>query len=132
MHLIKSFLVFLLQREGFSRFNKIYEYDYRLLNQNCAMVMTSVSGHLLGLEFVGQYRKWFVFSQSQATGCQQHFLLATTGPSLKNVCLALPTQGFTWWVGRSAYFLFLNIYYFHMDRNGKKIKNLRFGKNFLE
>ena len=62
MHLIKSFLVFLSQREGFSRFNKIYEYDFRLLNQNCAMVMTSVSGHLLGLEFVGQYRKWFVFS----------------------------------------------------------------------
>ena len=52
--------MFLLQREGFSRFNKIYEYDYRLLNQNCAMVMTSVSGHLLGLEFVGQYRKWLV------------------------------------------------------------------------
>ena len=54
----KNPILLLLQREGFSRFNKIYEYDYLLLNQNCSMVMTSVSGHLLGLEFVGQYRKW--------------------------------------------------------------------------
>lgn len=46
------------RREGFSRFNKLYEYEYQLLNQRCQMVMTSVSGHLLALEFVGQYKKW--------------------------------------------------------------------------
>lgn len=46
------------RREGLSRFNKIYEYEYRLFNQNCTMVMTSVSGHLLNLDFVGTYRKW--------------------------------------------------------------------------
>ena len=39
------------------------------------------------------------------------FILSSIGtqvtrPSLeKNVCLALPTQGFTWWVGRWAFFL---------------------------
>ncbi|KAL5017788.1 hypothetical protein ScPMuIL_003510 [Solemya velum] len=46
------------KREGFSRYNKIYEFDYNILNQNCTMTMTSVSGHLLGLEFIGQYKKW--------------------------------------------------------------------------
>ncbi|KAL4241091.1 DNA topoisomerase 3-alpha [Mactra antiquata] len=46
------------RREGFSKFNKIYEYEYMLFNQKCNMMMTSVSGHLLGLEFIGQYRKW--------------------------------------------------------------------------
>ncbi|XP_060606708.1 DNA topoisomerase 3-alpha-like isoform X2 [Ruditapes philippinarum] len=46
------------RREGFSRFNKIYEYEYMLFNQKCNMMMTSVSGHLLGMDFIGQYRKW--------------------------------------------------------------------------
>ncbi|XP_071107508.1 DNA topoisomerase 3-alpha-like [Haliotis cracherodii] len=46
------------KREGFSRFNKIYEFDYRILNQQCTMTMTSVSGHLLGMDFGTQYRKW--------------------------------------------------------------------------
>jgi len=48
----------LLQREGLSKFNKIYEFSFRLFNQNCTMSMTSVSGHLLNYEFVGQYKKW--------------------------------------------------------------------------
>lgn len=47
-----------LQREGFSRFNKIYEFESNVLNQNCTMSMTSVSGHLLEFRFVGQYTKW--------------------------------------------------------------------------
>ncbi|KAF7992467.1 hypothetical protein HCN44_001805 [Aphidius gifuensis] len=49
------------RREGFSKFNKIYEFDMRLWNQNVKMTMTSVSGHLLTYEFNGAYRKW--------TGC---------------------------------------------------------------
>ncbi|KAK3584994.1 hypothetical protein CHS0354_037368 [Potamilus streckersoni] len=47
------------KREGFSRFNKIYEFEYNILSNNCTMTMTSVSGHLLNLEFVGQYKKWY-------------------------------------------------------------------------
>ncbi|KAK6171091.1 hypothetical protein SNE40_019350 [Patella caerulea] len=47
------------KREGFSKFNKIYEFDYNVFSQNCQMSMTSVSGHLLGLDFVGQYKKWY-------------------------------------------------------------------------
>ncbi|CAL7941209.1 unnamed protein product [Xylocopa violacea] len=46
------------RREGLSPYNKIYEFNAYLLNQNCDMIMTSVSGHLLNHEFVGAYRKW--------------------------------------------------------------------------
>ncbi|KAM7295984.1 DNA topoisomerase 3-alpha [Ixodes scapularis] len=46
------------RRDGLSVYNKIYEFDYNLFNTNCKMIMTSVSGHLLTLEFVSDYRKW--------------------------------------------------------------------------
>ncbi|GAB1608228.1 hypothetical protein Ahia01_001107000 [Argonauta hians] len=46
------------RREGRSVYNKIYEFQYQLFNKNCTMVMTSVSGHLLGMEFTGIYKKW--------------------------------------------------------------------------
>ena len=47
-----------LQREGLSKFNKIYEFECNVFNQCCQMIMTSVSGHLLQLEFTGSYNKW--------------------------------------------------------------------------
>ncbi|XP_032443756.1 DNA topoisomerase 3-alpha isoform X1 [Xiphophorus hellerii] len=46
------------RREGFSKFNKIYEYEYNLFGQNVTVTMTSVSGHLLGLEFKAPFQKW--------------------------------------------------------------------------
>ncbi|NXD62193.1 TOP3A topoisomerase, partial [Eolophus roseicapillus] len=46
------------RREGLSRFNKIYEYDYQMFGQNVTMVMTSVSGHLLAHDFKMPFRKW--------------------------------------------------------------------------
>ncbi|XP_048222637.1 DNA topoisomerase 3-alpha [Perognathus longimembris pacificus] len=46
------------RREGLSKFNKIYEFDYHLFGQNVTMVMTSVSGHLLAHDFQMQFRKW--------------------------------------------------------------------------
>ena len=37
----------------------IYEYSYSILGQNnVQMVMTSVSGHLLNLDFSGSFRGW--------------------------------------------------------------------------
>ncbi|RNA12480.1 DNA topoisomerase 3-alpha isoform X1 [Brachionus plicatilis] len=45
-------------RNGDSPYNKIYEFEYNLFNQKCLMVMTSVSGHLLSLEFPRQYKGW--------------------------------------------------------------------------
>ncbi|KOC68743.1 DNA topoisomerase 3-alpha [Habropoda laboriosa] len=46
------------RREGLSPYNKIFEFSSYLWNQNCNMIMTSVSGHLLSHEFVGIYRTW--------------------------------------------------------------------------
>ncbi|XP_054721108.1 DNA topoisomerase 3-alpha-like [Uloborus diversus] len=46
------------RRDGRSVYNKIYEFEYNLFNQRCQMVMTSVSGHLLNLEFTGSYKSW--------------------------------------------------------------------------
>ena len=45
--------------EGYSHFNKIYEFDYMVQGQQAEMVMTSLSGHLLNMEFAPQYRKWY-------------------------------------------------------------------------
>lgn len=47
-----------MQREGFSTYNKIYEFPYTLQGQQVQMVFTSVSGHLLNYEFVGSYKRW--------------------------------------------------------------------------
>ncbi|XP_075422019.1 DNA topoisomerase 3-alpha isoform X2 [Ascaphus truei] len=46
------------RREGFSKFNKIYEYEYHLFGQNVTVAMTSVSGHLLELEFQSHVKGW--------------------------------------------------------------------------
>ena len=48
----------MFQREGFSKFNKIYEFRCRVQGRDADMTMTSVSGHLLGLDFDQQYRRW--------------------------------------------------------------------------
>ncbi|XP_068192543.1 DNA topoisomerase 3-alpha [Antennarius striatus] len=47
------------RREGLSKFNKIYEYEYHLFGQNVTVTMTSVSGHLLALEFKAPFQKWY-------------------------------------------------------------------------
>ncbi|XP_008328483.1 DNA topoisomerase 3-alpha isoform X1 [Cynoglossus semilaevis] len=46
------------RREGKSKFNKIYEYEYHLFGQEVSVSMTSVSGHLLCQDFKLVYRKW--------------------------------------------------------------------------
>uniref|UniRef100_A0AAZ3P0D1 DNA topoisomerase n=1 Tax=Oncorhynchus tshawytscha TaxID=74940 RepID=A0AAZ3P0D1_ONCTS len=46
------------RREGLSVYNKLYEYEYNLFGRNVTVCMTSVSGHLLGLEFKAQFQKW--------------------------------------------------------------------------
>ncbi|KAK2708062.1 hypothetical protein QYM36_015676 [Artemia franciscana] len=46
------------RKEGRSKFNKIYEFSFELLNQKCSMAMTSVSGHLLGYEFQSSFKYW--------------------------------------------------------------------------
>ncbi|KAJ0177307.1 hypothetical protein K1T71_007316 [Dendrolimus kikuchii] len=46
------------RREGLSQYNKIYEFEAEVMGENSQMTMTSVSGHLLALEFVGAYKSW--------------------------------------------------------------------------
>ncbi len=48
-----------LQKEGLSKFNKIYEFQYEIDGHQCDMKMTSVSGHLLNHDFEEKYRKWY-------------------------------------------------------------------------
>ena len=56
---VKSFPNFCdLKRDSISRFNKIYEFELYIFNQRCQMIMTSVSGHLLALEFPPAFQKW--------------------------------------------------------------------------
>jgi DNA topoisomerase-3 len=44
--------------EGRSVYNKIYRFDHQFRGQMAQFAMTSVSGHLLNLEFTGPYREW--------------------------------------------------------------------------
>lgn len=53
-----NYAKYIFQREGLSQYNKIYEFEADILGQKAQMVMTSVSGHLLALEFVGAYKHW--------------------------------------------------------------------------
>ncbi|KAI2581729.1 DNA topoisomerase III alpha [Homo sapiens] len=69
------------RREGLSKFNKIYEFDYHLYGQNVTMVMTSVSGHLLAHDFQMQFRKWSV--QFSREGLSDYSRAATLLSSLK-------------------------------------------------
>jgi DNA topoisomerase-3 len=46
------------QREGFSRFNKIYEFNHQLFNQPVQMIFTSVSGHLMTCDFTAPHKSW--------------------------------------------------------------------------
>ena len=48
-----------VRRDGLSVYNKIYEFQHQVQGAMSTMVMTSVSGHLLGMDFNEQYRKWY-------------------------------------------------------------------------
>lgn len=45
-------------RNGRSPYNKIFEFSYTIGDQQCDMLMTSVTGHLMELDFEDQFRKW--------------------------------------------------------------------------
>ncbi|XP_023163918.2 DNA topoisomerase 3-alpha isoform X2 [Drosophila hydei] len=46
------------RREGYSVYNKVYDFETQVRGRNAKMVMTSVSGHLMELEFLQSYRNW--------------------------------------------------------------------------
>ncbi|KAF3440617.1 hypothetical protein FNV43_RR18901 [Rhamnella rubrinervis] len=45
-------------REGRSRYNKIFEFSYSINGVPCQMLLTSVTGHLMEIEFDERFRKW--------------------------------------------------------------------------
>ncbi|GLT25089.1 hypothetical protein SLA2020_002420 [Shorea laevis] len=45
-------------REGRSRYNRIFEFNYSIRGQPCHMIFTSVTGHLMEIEFEERFRKW--------------------------------------------------------------------------
>lgn len=45
-------------RNGRSRYNRIYEFNYTINGQPCRMLVTSVTGHLMELDFEDRFRKW--------------------------------------------------------------------------
>ncbi|KAK6150821.1 hypothetical protein DH2020_015753 [Rehmannia glutinosa] len=45
-------------RDGRSRYNRIFEFNYTIQNQQVHMSFTSVTGHLMELDFEDRYRKW--------------------------------------------------------------------------
>ncbi|KAL6011780.1 DNA topoisomerase 3-alpha [Asimina triloba] len=45
-------------RDGRSRYNRIFEFDYTIRSQPCHMLVTSVTGHLMELKFEDRFRKW--------------------------------------------------------------------------
>ncbi|XP_032591611.1 DNA topoisomerase 3-alpha isoform X2 [Drosophila grimshawi] len=46
------------RREGYSVYNKVYDFEAQVRGQNAKMVMTSVSGHLMQVDFLASYRNW--------------------------------------------------------------------------
>lgn len=45
-------------RAGRSRYNRVFEFEYAIGSQACHMLVTSVTGHLMELEFEDRFRKW--------------------------------------------------------------------------
>lgn len=46
------------RKEGRSVYNKLYTFNFSFFGANCHNIMTSVSGHLMNYEFIGEYKKW--------------------------------------------------------------------------
>eukprot|EP00899_Mesostigma_viride_P001798 jgi/Mesvir1/11619/Mv00025-RA.1 len=45
-------------RDGFSQYNRIFTFQYAIRGVPCEMVVTSVTGHLMEIDFIERYRKW--------------------------------------------------------------------------
>uniref|UniRef100_A0A0K0EUP9 DNA topoisomerase n=1 Tax=Strongyloides venezuelensis TaxID=75913 RepID=A0A0K0EUP9_STRVS len=53
------------RREGLSKFNKIYEFEGNVLGRKSIISTTSVSGHMLTMDFEPKYKKWGYVVASQ-------------------------------------------------------------------
>eukprot|EP00478_Filoreta_tenera_P006192 GABV01007850.1.p1 GENE.GABV01007850.1~~GABV01007850.1.p1 ORF type:complete len:128 (-),score=49.29 GABV01007850.1:3-386(-) len=46
------------KRQSFSKYNPIFEFPYTIQGEQVTLVVTSVLGHLMELDFEGQARSW--------------------------------------------------------------------------
>eukprot|EP00736_Rhodelphis_marinus_P006750 Rmarinus@m.25760 len=46
------------RRSGKSKYNPIFEFSHRFQGRNAQLIVTSVAGHCMELEFAGKYRSW--------------------------------------------------------------------------
>lgn len=66
--------------EGLSKFNKLYSFDINFRGNMTAMVMTSVSGHLMTYDFADIYKNWqtcdpiSLFSAPVIKQCPENFI----------------------------------------------------------
>lgn len=44
-----------------SQYNHVFDFKYHMRGQNCDMVVTSVTGHLMQTEFVNPYKPWAAY-----------------------------------------------------------------------
>ncbi len=54
----KLMVLLYMQRKGFSQYNNIFEFMYDMNGQTCEMVVTSVTGHIMDVDFPAQYKAW--------------------------------------------------------------------------
>lgn len=48
----------LRSRVGRSRYNRVFEFEHSIGGRPCLMLFTSVTGHLMELDFDDRFRKW--------------------------------------------------------------------------
>ena len=65
------------RREGKSKFNKVFEFEYRMNGQVVTMCITSVLGHLMELDFEGKFRSW--------ASCDPIVLMDVSTPVIRTV-----------------------------------------------
>ena len=46
------------KRDGFSRYNAVFEFDYPFNGRPATWRLTSIAGHLMGLEFDERFKGW--------------------------------------------------------------------------
>jgi DNA topoisomerase-3 len=52
-------LIDLWQSQGKSKYNPIFEFNYQVNNQQTTYRVTSVLGHIMGIEFPESTKDWF-------------------------------------------------------------------------
>lgn len=69
-------------RPGRSQYNRIFEFQFDFRNENATgvqMAMTSLSGHLMNMDFAGHYREWGACSPEELFSAPVHKIVSEHG-----------------------------------------------------